>query len=160
MAASDAIVYWRLKLSFIYNVKRTKTVSSHQIISVVSRRVANYPPLDELWCQTPHRGNKWHDECPKAALEEGAGRACLEQTELHACTCTLHVYALVRALCSYTWVINFTSLSRSINCIHKVKQFLFLSWVSLIKNSEEGSMSSVYSKFSASPSKVTHTNGN
>ena len=45
MAASDAIVYWRLKLSFIYNIKRTKTVSSHQIISVVSRRVSKLPTL-------------------------------------------------------------------------------------------------------------------
>lgn len=159
MAASDAILYWRLKLSFIYNVKRTKTVSSHQIISVVSRRASKLPTLGWTLMSNAPSWEQMTWRMPENRPGRGGGKGMLG-THWVACTCTLHVYALVRALCSYTWVINFTSLSRSINCIHKVKQFLFLSWVSLIKNSEEGSESSVYSKFSASSSKVTHTNDN
>ena len=160
MAASDAIVYWRLKLSFIYNVKRTKTVSSHQIISVVSRRVSKLPTLGWTLMSNAPSWEQMTWRMPENRPGSGGGKGVLG-TDWAACM-YMHSSCSARSLfVDYTWVINFTSLSRSINCIHKVKQFLFLSWVFLRKkNSEEGSMSSVYSKFSASPSKVTHRNDN
>ena len=72
----------------------------------------------------------------KPPWKKGREGRAWNRPELHACTCTLHVYALVRALCSYTWVINFTSLSRSINCIHKVNQFCSFLGCSLGKKTQ------------------------
>ena len=73
--------------------------------------LANYPPLGELRCQTPHSGKK---SGPTNALEDGEmGMLGVNRA---ACICTLHVYALLRStLGSYTGLSIY--FPRSIKCI-------------------------------------------
>ena len=50
----------------------------------------------------------------------------------------VHVLFMYMHLCAFvlTWVINFTSLSRSINCVHKVNQFCSFLGCSLGKKTQ------------------------
>lgn len=161
MAASDAIVYWRLKLSFIYNVKRTKTVSSHQIISVVSRRVSKLPTLGWTLMSNVPSWEQMTWRMPESRPGRRGGKGVLG-TDWAACMYMHSSCICPSARSLFVYLSDQFHLTFPFHQLYSQgKSILFLSWVFLRKkNSEEGSMSSVYSKFSASPSKVTHTNGN